>query len=306
MSRARRFVAGSGSFGRLNRLERRRALWAYLFLSPNLIFVFVFSFIPMLIAFYFALTKYSMLQPPEWVGLDNFERLLRDRKFMISVRNTLHFLGIITPLRLILGLAIAILLDQRLRFRAFFRTVVFLPWITSGVVVASIWSWLYNVDAGLLNYILRVLGLPTSYWLTHQASAMPSIIIAALWRSVGWVVVLYLAGLQGIPTVYYEAANIDGANAWQRFRYVTWPLLRPTTLLILVTTMIGSFQMFDLVYVMTSGGPLNATTVMAHQIYENAFTFLKMGYASAQALVLFAVVASLSVVSFRWIRSDVG
>ena len=305
MSVVKRIATPVRTISGLSSMERRRALWAYAFLTPNLIFIVLFSFVPMLIAFYLAFTKYSILQPPEWIGIGNFEHILHDRTFITSVRNTLYFLGVITPVRLFLGLAIAILLDQPLRFRAFFRTVVFLPWIASGVVVASIWTWLYNVDAGMLNYILSQLGLPRSLWLTGQETAMPSIIIAALWRSVGWVVVLYLAGLQSVPTEYYEAAQIDGAGTWQQFWYVTWPLLRPTTLLILVTTMIGSFQMFDLVYVMTSGGPLNATTVMAHQIYENAFTFLKMGYASAQALVLFAVVATLSIISFRWIRSDI-
>ncbi len=286
-------------------MEWRRARWAYLFLTPHLLFIVIFAFIPMLIAFYLAFTNYTVLQPPVWIGLKNFERILRDKTFLISIGNTLYFLGVTTPVRLFAGLGIALLLNQELRFRSFFRTVVFLPWIASGVVVASIWSWLYNADAGVLNYLLVKLGLPPSLWLTGQSTAMPSIIIAALWRSVGWVVVLYLAGLQGIPTEYYEAAQIDGASAWGRFRYITWPLLRPTTLLILITTMISSFQMFDLVYVMTSGGPQNATTVMAHQIYENGFTFLKMGYASAQAFVLFAVIAVLSVISFRWIRSGV-
>jgi multiple sugar transport system permease protein len=287
----------------LGAIERRRARWAYVFIAPHLLFILVFSFIPMLIAFYLAFTEYSVLQPPRWVGLDNFERIFRDRTFLISVRNTMYLLAVTTPVRLFLGLGIALLLNQQLRFRSFFRTVVFLPWIASGVVVASIWSWLYNVDAGVLNYLLLQFGLPRSLWLTSVDTAMPGIIIAALWRSTGWVVVLYLAGLQGIPAEYYEAAHIDGANAWQRLRHITWPLLQPTTLLILITTMIGSFQMFDLVYVMTSGGPRSATTVMAHQIYENAFTFLKMGYASAQAFVLFAVIAVLSFVSFRSARS---
>ena len=284
----------------------RQAKWAYLFLAPNLIFVGIFSFLPMLIALYFTFTRYSILQAPVWAGLQNYAAMLKDSVFQRSIANTLYFLAVITPVRLLLGLAVAILLNQKLALRSFFRTVTFLPWITSGVVVSSVFLLLYNPDAGILNYLLKLIGFKGSFWLTDPSTSMPSIIIAGLWRSVGWVVILYLAGLQGIPEQYYEAAKIDGASDWAQFVYVTFPILRPTTLLILITTMIASFQMFDLVYVMPSGGPLNSTTVIALQIYQNAFLYLKMGYAAAQAYVLFAIVALLSVVTFRGLRSEIG
>jgi len=285
-------------------VERQQEKWAYIFLTPNLLFVFLFSFVPVAIALYLSLTRYSILKPPHFLGLANYVAIFRDSVFVRSIGNTVYFLAVVTPVRLILGLVIAILLNQKLVLRNFFRTVVFLPWITSGVVVASIFSWLYDPDVGALNFFLQAAGLRSLYWLTGVTTAMPSIMIAALWRSVGWVVVLYLAGLQGIPLEYYEAARIDGASWWRQLTSVTLPCLRPTTLLIVVTTMIGSFQMFDLVFVMTDGGPLNATTVMAYEIYQNAFSFLKMGYASAESYVLFAIVALLSFVSFRWLRAD--
>ena len=282
----------------------RRAKWAYIFLLPNLLLVFIFAFLPILAALYISFHEWSVLQPPRWVGFRNYLRIGGDETFLRSIWNTLYFLSVITPVRLVIGLLIALLLYEPLKLRCFFRTVTFMPWITSGVVVASIWLWLYNPEFGVLNYILSRLGMTGLYWYTDPVQAMPSIIIAGLWRSVGWVVIIYLAGLQGLPEEYYEAAQIDGASTWAQFRYITLPLLRPTTLLILITTMIGSFQMFDLVYVMTDGGPINSTTVMAHQIYHNAFTFLKMGYASAEAYVLFVIVLSLSLISFRWLRSD--
>jgi len=283
----------------------RQAKAAYTFLSPNLLFVVVFSFLPMVAALCFGFTRYSILQMPAWVGLQNYATMLKDDIFQRSIINTLYFVLVLTPVRLALGLLVAVLLNQKLALRNFFRTVTFVPWITSGVVVSSIFLLLYNPEVGILNYVMRLVGLPPSYWLTDPKTAMPSIIIAALWRSVGWVVILYLAGLQGIPEQYYEAAKIDGAGDWAQFWHITLPSLRPTTLLILVTTMINTFQMFDLVYVMTSGGPMNSTTVMALEIYHNAFLYLKMGYASAQSYVLFAIVAILSYFSFRGFGSDV-
>lgn len=289
---------------RVSRLTWRRTVWAYLFLLPNLIFVLVFAFIPTIAALYLSFTKWTLLKPPVWIGLDNYRSLLHDDVFIRSIANTFYFLGVITPVRLVLGLAIALLLNQPIRLRSFFRTITFLPWISSGVVVASIWLWLYNPDFGILNFLLTKVGLHGLYWYTDPTQAMPSIIIAALWRSVGWVVIIYLAGLQNVPQELHEAAMIDGASSWRRFRDITLPLLRPTTLLVLITTMIGSFQMFDLIYVMTNGGPINATTVIALQIYDNAFTYLNMGYAASQAFVLFAVILLLSIVSLRWLRTD--
>ena len=287
-----------------NKLTWKRTLWAYIFLLPNLIFVLVFAFIPTLVALYLSFNTWSILQPAEWVGLANYRELLEDEIFIRSIRNTFYFLGVITPVRLVIGLAVALLLNQALHFRSFFRTITFMPWITSGVVVASIWLWLYNPEFGILNYMLSELGFNGLFWYTDPEQAMPSLIIAALWRSVGWVVIIYLAGLQNVPQEYHEAAMIDGANSWQRLRHITLPLLRPTTLFILITTMIGSFEMFDLVFVMTGGGPINSTTVMAHQIYENAFTFLKMGYAASQAFVLFSIIMVITLISFKWLRSD--
>ncbi len=280
----------------------RRARWAYVFLAPQLLFVLVFSFVPIVAAFVISFTRWSLLQPPAWVGVSNYLQMFKDDLFVRSIGNTLYFLAVITPVRLVLGLAVALLVNQKLRLRNLFRTITFTPWITSGVVVASIWLLLYSPETGVLNYALRLIGLKGLYWLTDPTQSMPSVIIAALWRSVGWVVIIYLAGLQGIPNDFYEAAQIDGAGPRALFRHITLPLLQPTTLLVLITTMIGSFQMFDLVYVMTGGGPLNSTTVMAHQIYLNGFLYLKMGYASAQSFLLFALVVGLSLITFRWLQ----
>jgi multiple sugar transport system permease protein len=189
-----------------------------------------------------------------------------------------------------LGLLIALLLDLRIRGRAFYRMMFFAPNVTSMVAVSVIWVWIFDPTWGLLDFVLSLFGLPQLQWLADPAQAMPAIIVVAVWKSVGFAMLIYLAGLQGIPTHFYEAAKVDGANAWARFRSITWPLLLPTTFFLLVTEIIGSSQVFDVVFVMTGGGPIQATRVIVFYLYQYAFQFFKLGFASAVAWVLFVFI----------------
>jgi multiple sugar transport system permease protein len=226
--------------------------------------------------------------------------------FYSSLRNTLQYaLGTI-PLGLALALALALLLNAGLKGMGIYRTTYYLPVVTSMVAVAMVWMWIYDPSYGLLNYLLARLSsgrIAPQAWLADPGQAMAAIVAMSVWKGLGYNTVIYLAGLQGIPEHLYEAATIDGANAWQRFRRITWPLLKPTTAFILVVSVIGASQVFAQVYVMTNGGPNNATTTIVHQIFQNAFSYLKMGYASAMAFVLFALIFLLSLITLRLTRA---
>jgi multiple sugar transport system permease protein len=204
-----------------------------------------------------------------------------------------------------LALLIALLLSQDIRGVSFWRALFFLPSISSLVAVAMVWEWLYHPEFGLVNYALRLLGLDPLGWLTDPSTALISVMIVNIWLGVGYQMVIFLAGLKSIPAAFYESALVDGAGAWQRFRYVTLPLLRPTTFFILVTSIIASFQVFALVFVMTEGGPLNRTDVVVYHIYKNAYDYLKMGYASAMAWILFLVILAATWLQFRFVGKKV-
>jgi len=279
--------------------ERRRLLEGYSFLTPSLIHLVVFIFVPLLFSLYLSFHRWNVILPEKpFVGLENFRMLLKDRLFWNAMKNTAIY-TLHVPVGMALSLAVAVMLNQRIRGVNLFRTLYFLPSVSSFVAIAMVWTWLYQPQYGLLNFILRKLGLGTLPWLSSPSTALISIMIMSIWISIGYQMVIFLAGLQGIPEYLYEAAIIDGASAWQRFRRITLPLLTPTTFFVLVTSIIGSFQVFTSVYVMTEGGPNRATDVVVYHIYQNAWEYLRMGYASAMSWVLFVVILIATYVQFK-------
>ncbi|WP_405087586.1 carbohydrate ABC transporter permease [Microbispora sp. NBC_01389] len=288
-----------------NSPPRRRPAWhriliGWSFILPNFLGFALFTLIPMLAAFALAFLKWDSYNTPEWVGLENFRRLLRDENFYVALRNTLYYAVGHIPLTLAAALGLAVALDRKLRGVQFFRTAAFFPYITSLVAVAVVWNMLFNPTAGPVNQLLHALGVDDPpRWVASTDWAMPAVIVTSVWRDMGYYMVLFLAGLQTIPKEYYEAARVDGANAWERFWRITLPCLRPTTFFVVVMLTIQSFKVLDLIVVMTDGGPGRSTLVLAQLIYRKGITEGHFGYSSAIALVLFVIVLTVTVVQFR-------
>jgi len=284
----------------------RREWSAYVFLAPGLVLFSIFTLFALLFAFYLTFHSWSIIEPDKpFVGLANYREAIGDEGFRRSIYNTVYFTGASVPLSLLCGLGIALLLNnQLLRGRGVFRTLFFLPVVTPFVVVAIIWKWLYNGDFGLFNYYLLKTNLIDKplLWLSDKDLAMPAVVLMSVWAGVGFSMVVYLAGLQAIPEELYEAARMDGAGAVARLRYVTIPMLAPTTLFLLVMGIIGSFQIFTQIFVMTSGGPVQRTTTIVYYIYEAAFKFYEMGYASTLAFFLFAMLLVFTVFQLHLYR----
>jgi multiple sugar transport system permease protein len=260
----------------------------------------------MLGSLFLSLTQWSIVDKPEWVGVRNYQNMLfHDPRFWVSLFNTAYYVFLSVPLSALLALFLAILLNRKLRAVTLYRGIFYLPVVTSGVATAILWAWIFNPRFGVLNYVLSIFGIEGPGWLTSEVWSKPAFIIMNLWN-IGSPMLIYLAALQSIPQHLYEAAELDGANHWQQFRYVTFPMLSPTTLFVLVIGIIGSFQIFTPAYVITAGsstqavgGPNDSTLFYVLYLYQNAFQFFKMGYASAQAWVLFVVIVSLTALQFR-------
>jgi multiple sugar transport system permease protein len=285
------------------RIWRERS--AYGFLAPGLIVFSVFTVFALGFAFYLTFREWNILEPEKpFVGLQNYRDLVQDKDFRLSVINTAYFTGASVPLGMAIGLAVAMLLNQPLRGRGLLRTLFFLPVVTPFVVAAIVWKWLYNGDFGPINYYLIKTHLISEplVWLSDKNLAMPAVVLMSVWTSVGFSMVVYLAALQGVPPELYESARMDGAGAWARFRHVTLPMLRPSTLFLAVMGIIGSFQVFTQIYIMTSGGPVNRTTTMVYYIYESAFKFYEMGYASTLAYALFLMLLVFTAIQLRLYR----
>ena len=279
--------------------RRRGTLTAWSFLGVPMLHLVVFSLAPVLFTVYLAFHRWDLVTPDKpFVGLDNFRELARDGLFWTTLRNTALYV-LYVPITMAAALGLALLLNRRRGGERLLRAVVFLPYVTSAVAIAIVWQWMFNTDFGLINSGLRLLGLPTADWLGSPRTALISIILVTVWTQVGYQMVVFLAGLQGIPQTYLDAALVDGAAAWQRFRHVTLPLLRPVVLFVLVTGIISGFQVFTLVYMMTEGGPLHSTDVLVYRIYQTAWEFLRFGSASAMAVVLFAILLVVTLVKFR-------
>ncbi|KPK65045.1 MAG: hypothetical protein AMS21_05785 [Gemmatimonas sp. SG8_38_2] len=272
---------------------------AWAFVSPSLLLLLLFSAGPLLFAFYLSFHNWNLLDPVKpFVGLQNYFDLAEDRLFWNAAKNTALY-SLYVPATMVCALGVAVLLNRSIKGVAILRAIFFLPYVTSFVAISIVWQWMYDPDFGVFNWALGTIGLGPYPWLNSPTTALLALIVMAVWIHIGFQMIIFLAGLQSIPNEFYEAAMIDGAGPWRRFFRITLPLLRPTTFFVLVTSIIGSFQVFTFVYVMTEGGPLHATDVIVYHIYQNAWRFLRMGYASAMSWVLFAVIFLVTLVQFR-------
>ena len=289
----------------LTRCWRARA--AYAFIAPAIGLLAVVHLYPILRVLYLSGVRYVVAEgTAEWIGLANYRRLLANELFYVALRNTFAYTLTVVPCALVLALALAYLIHPLgSRAQTFFKSAFYLPGVVSSVVLALVWAWLYNADFGLLNYALGVAGIEPVMWLGDRRVALLSIAAMTVVSGLGFPLLLLLAAMGSIPDQYYEAAEIGGAGHLERFRFVTLPLLRPTLLYLVVVMTIGSFQVFDSIYLMTNGGPSYATTTLVFLIYESAFRYFDFGLASAQAVVLFVLVVALAVVQFRWLSGHV-
>jgi len=286
--------------GALVRLVESEPVTAYVLLLPTLLGLIVFTLGPVVASFLISFTKWDLTSPPVWVGLGNYDAMVfLDSLSRVSFLNTLYYVAVTVPSGVALSLLLAVAMNQKIRGIVLYRTAYFLPVISSTVAVSLLWQWLYHPEYGLLNYLLGLVGLPPSKWLADPASALPAVMVVSVWRGLGFNMVILLAGLQGVPQELYDAAAIDGAGPVGSFRDVTLPMLSPTIFFVTVLSIISSFQVFDQTYVMTRGGPLNATTTVVFYIFRQAFEWFHMGYAAALGYVLFAIILALTLLQFR-------
>lgn len=279
---------------------KKEHLWGYLFIAPPILGFVLFALIPMLFSVYISFTKFDLYNPAQFTGLDNYKRLLfEDELFWKTIFNTLYAaVGI--PLGMIVALLIAVGLNQKVKGLSFFRTAFFLPTVCSVVALTLLWRWIFNSDFGLLNIFLDSIGINGPAWLSDEQWAMPAMIIQGVWGGLGMNMILYLAALQSVNPALYEAADIDGASAWQRFRNITIPSISPTTFFILITSTITALQDFQRFMIMTEGGPNYSTTTVVYYLFLNAFRYMEMGYASAMAWVLGILILIITIINFKF------
>jgi len=295
-------VAGAGRHrskvkdnGRLHRKEKRAG---WLLVAPASLHIGIWVGLPLVVALILSFTRYDIPGKPSFRGVQNYVEAFGKEAFLKSIVNTFIMTGVAVPASMLIAVVLAVLLNMGLRGQSFFRVAIFMPHITATVAVAVVWLWIYNPDeTGLLNKIIGTVGAGPISWLGGYDTAMPSVIAMLIWQGIGIKMLIYLAALQGLPLDVDEAAKIDGANAFQRFWHIKVPLLRPATFFVLVTSIIGSFQVFDQIFILTQGGPANATTVITYQIYLAAFEASRMGYASAMSMILFVFLIILAIVS---------
>jgi multiple sugar transport system permease protein len=267
--------------------------------------ILVFVLGPVIAGLLLSFTQWDILSSPRWIGIGNYKELLHDTLFWTCLKNTAYYVLLTVPAGMVVSLLLAILVNVPLRGVNFFRSTYFLPVVTSTVAISIVWKWLYNPEFGILNFILNLIGLPSKQWLSDPKLAMPCIAIMSIWHGMGYDMVIFLAGLKGIPTQLYEAAKIDGASRTQMFLWITLPLLTPTLFFVLVMSVISSFQVFGEIYVMTNGGPGNATLTYNYFLYQNAFLWFKMGYAASLGYVLFLIIFLLTLMQVKFLGGRV-
>jgi multiple sugar transport system permease protein len=279
--------------------RRREAIAGYLFAAPWLAGLLGLTAIPALASIYLSFTEYQLVKEPSFIGLDNYRQLFTsDQRFIKAILNTIFMVALGVPAQMIVGLAVALLLNQRVRGLAIYRTIFFLPSQVTGVALALMWGWILNPQFGIVTQALELMRIQAPLWLVDPNWVKPAFILMGLW-SIGTSMIIWLAGLQSIPDIYYEAAQIDGASPLRRFWSITLPLLTPTTFFVLITSIIGTFQIFTQAFVLTRGGPNDASLFYALYIYEQAYRFFQMGYAAALAWVLFVIVLALTLLNLR-------
>ncbi len=292
-------------------MQTAKSRIAYFFLAPAVSAIFVFFFLPVIAAFLISFTDFDIytlgdFSTLRFVALDNYLKLFQDELFWTALRNTFYFVFAAGPLSIAVSLGAALLLNSKLlKFKAIFRLSYFIPVVTTLVAVAIIWRFIYHKNFGLMNYFLGFIGINPIDWLGDPVWAMPAIIIMAIWKNFGYNMIIFIAGLQNIPEELYEAADIEGANAFQKFKSITLPMLAPTTLFITIITMIGYFQLFAEPYVMTQGGPLNSTLSIVQYMYHEGFRWWNMGYSASIAFVLFFIIFIGTLLQFKIQKSAV-
>ncbi len=281
-------------------LKVRNAIKGYLFLVPNIIGFAIFTFIPIVASFVLSFTSWDGFGELEFIGIDNFVKLFSDDIFRVSMWNTLVFTLVSVPVTLIIALAVAILLNKGIKGIKIVRAAFFLPYITAAIAVAVVWQLLYHPTLGPINQFLMTIGVDNPpKWLSATSTAMASVIIMYIWKMIGYYMIIFLAGLQGVPKQLYEAAQIDGANAWEKFTNVTLPMLSPVVFFTLIIALINSFKVFTEIYALTGGGPGHSTNVLVYNIYVEAFQKYNLGYASAMSYVLAIIIVTITIIQFR-------
>ena len=284
---------------------RRQTLLGYALILPSMAFFSAFYLYPVVYSFYLSFFTWDMLQPKRFIGLTNYRELLEAAEFREVLGNTLAYsLGVVV-LAMGIGLVLALLLNNRTALSSLFQACIFTSYIVSWVAVSLLWIWMLDPQYGLVNYVAGFLGVPPVDWLGNHRLAIWSLVGVTVWKVIGYPMIIFLAGLQNISQDYYEAASLDGASAWHQFRYITWPLLAPTTVFLFITLTIATFQGFDIVNIMTQGGPVHATSIYVFYIYEQAFHYFRIGRASAAVIICFGLILALTYVQHRLFRRNV-
>lgn len=294
-------------FTRLNEQK-----WSYLFVAPAIGLFVIFVLGPLIASLYWSFTEYDGLHSPKWVGLSNYKTIFfNDARFWKSIRNTIFYTVGVIPPGVVLSLLLAIAVDQHIRFKNFFRVIYFIPSVTSVIALSVIWKWLFAGEKyGLINYFLILIGLKPVDWLMSPTWTLPAIMIMSIWAGIGYNMILFLAGLQTIPTTVYEAADIDGANIWSKFWHITLPLLKPTIVFVVIMGFIASFQVFERIYIMTEsefgiGGVLDSALTVVAYLYDMGFRKFQMGYASALGYIVFVVIFLITIINLKFVKSRI-
>ena len=275
----------------------------WLFMTPAMIFLIIFSAAPALVAVYLSFTEYNVINAPEWIGLANYKDLMQDDLFWKTMWNTVYYWLLVTPALVVLPVFLAILVNKALLGVKAFRLIYYFPTLVSVVVTAFLWSWMFQSD-GVLNYLIGLFGAEPVKWLTSKQMVLPSLAIVTVWQGLGYYMLFYLSGLQSVPEDLYEAADLDGAGFWRKHISVTFPMLRPIIFFVAVVSTMGAFKEFSLMMTMTKGGPIDASTTVVYLIYEEAFTRLQMGRASAMSFILFVFILVLTVINKRYLDRE--
>ncbi|WP_278235756.1 sugar ABC transporter permease [Isoptericola sp. AK164] len=287
-----------------SRAERKLRRTGWLMITPALLHLALWTAIPVVATFALGFTNYNVFSPPQWVGLQNYVEIVQDPVFRKATWNTIVYTFWTVPVSMAIALVIAVALNQGLRFQKWYRTAFFLPQVTATVAIAMVWLWIFNPQQGLLNAFLGLFGIPGQAWLADPDWALWSVILVGAWQGIGIKMLIYIAALQNIDGSLYEAASVDGASTVRKFFAITVPMLKPATFFVLVISIINAFQVFDQIYVLTNGGPANATTMMTYEVYRSAFEEFRMGMASAQSVVLFIFLLFMTLVGRRATRED--
>jgi sn-glycerol 3-phosphate transport system permease protein len=287
------------------RRVRRETVLGYALVLPSLVVFVLFYIYPVVYSFYLSFYQWDMMMPMRFVGSRNYAQLLGDAEFREVLGNTLQYAVGVVLVAMGVGLVLALMLNRRTRLSSTLQACIFTSYIVSWVAVSLLWIWMLDPQYGLVNYLGRSLGVPPQDWLGNHRLALWSLVGVTVWKIVGYPMVIYLAGLQNISQDYFEAASLDGAGAWQRFRYITWPLLTPTTVFLFITLSIAAFQAFDIVNIMTQGGPVHSTSIYVYYIYEQAFHYFRLGRASAAVIICFLLILLLTFVEHRIFRRGV-